>query len=287
MSVHLSPAIVEDSRDPCMTTALQAFSLDGRPGASPAGRVPRSIPTPVLKSSAGSPLSIKLSSMGLLLALYPNDREATKDAAPGQADKDARLAALYALGDAEALRASSAADPVMRQLSQVLGAAGATDDPASGLFADALHLALVARLLVIQGLGARPAARSAEASHEPNREPRRGQSRLLPWRLKRVAAFVDAHLSEAVTLADMAQAAGLSRMHFAAQFRATTGLRPHEYLLKRRIERAQQMMRESREPLVQIALSVGFQTQAHFTTVFRRFAGAPPHRWRSANGGAP
>jgi transcriptional regulator GlxA family with amidase domain len=49
-------------------------------------------------------------------------------------------------------------------------------------------------------------------------------------------------LDKPVSLADVASSAGLTRMHFAAQFRAATGLRPHEYLLRRRIERAQEMI---------------------------------------------
>jgi AraC-like DNA-binding protein len=113
--------------------------------------------------------------------------------------------------------------------------------------------------------------------------PRRPGCGLPKWRLNRVAAYIEANIEETVTLAGMAAAAGLSRMHFASQFRVATGVRPHEYLLRRRIERAQAMMLETRDPLIQIALGVGFQTQAHFTTVFRRFVGDTPYQWRCAN----
>jgi AraC family transcriptional regulator len=103
---------------------------------------------------------------------------------------------------------------------------------------------------------------------------------LQKWRMKRVTDYVDAYLSRRITLADMAAAAGLTRMHFAAQFRAATGMRPHDFVLQRRIERAQELLRNPELALVDVALSVGFQTQAHFTTVFKRFAGGTPHRWR-------
>jgi len=103
---------------------------------------------------------------------------------------------------------------------------------------------------------------------------------LQKWRMKRVVDYVDAHLSQRITLADISAAAGLTRMHFAAQFRAATGMRPHDYLLQRRIDRAQELLRDPKLALVDIALSVGFQTQAHFTTVFKRFAGETPNRWR-------
>ena len=77
----------------------------------------------------------------------------------------------------------------------------------------------------------------------------------------------------------LAAAAGLSRMHFAAQFRTGTGFRPHEYLLRRRIERAQILL-SNNVPTVGVALAVGFQSQAHFTSVFKRFVGQPPQTWR-------
>jgi transcriptional regulator GlxA family with amidase domain len=69
-------------------------------------------------------------------------------------------------------------------------------------------------------------------------------------------------------------------MHFAAQFRAATGLRPHEYMLRIRIEKAQAMLATSAMPIVEVALTCGFASQAHFTTAFRRVAGLTPNRWR-------
>jgi AraC-like DNA-binding protein len=100
------------------------------------------------------------------------------------------------------------------------------------------------------------------------------------WRLKRVAAFVDNNIDQPLLLSCLAQASGLSRMHFAALFRRATGLRPHDYVTLRRIEHAKQLLTQSNAPIVQVALSVGFQSQAHFTTVFKRVAGTTPHRWR-------
>jgi len=103
---------------------------------------------------------------------------------------------------------------------------------------------------------------------------------LAPWRLRRVIAYFEAHLGEPMSLAEMASAVGLSRMHFAAKFRESMGLRPHEYILRRRIGRAREMIARNEASLVEIALSVGFQSQSHFTCVFKRFTGLPPHAWR-------
>jgi AraC family transcriptional regulator len=138
------------------------------------------------------------------------------------------------------------------------------------LYADCISLALVARLVA----SARRAA--------PSERPKGGK--LAPWRLKRTLDYIEARLDEPVRLADVASSAGLTRMHFAAQFRAATGLRPHEYLLRRRIERAQEMLVATGMSLVDIALAVGFQTQAHFTSVFKRYAGQPPRAWRESRG---
>jgi AraC family transcriptional regulator len=106
---------------------------------------------------------------------------------------------------------------------------------------------------------------------------------LQKWRLKRVTEYVDNHLSDKIRLLDLAAVAGLSRMHFASQFRVATGLRPHEFLLRRRIRRSEELLRSSSMAIVEIALSVGFQTQAHFSTVFKRFVGFTPRQWRTAS----
>jgi AraC-like DNA-binding protein len=100
------------------------------------------------------------------------------------------------------------------------------------------------------------------------------------WRLKRVHEYVDTHIEETISLSDMAAVAGLSRMHFAAQFRIATGLRPHDYLLNQRIERAKVLLLETNTSLAEIALIVGFRAQAHFSTVFKRLTRTTPACWR-------
>jgi AraC family transcriptional regulator len=84
-------------------------------------------------------------------------------------------------------------------------------------------------------------------------------------------------------LFELAKVAGLSRMHFAAQFRAATGYRLREYLLHQRIERAKSLLSNSETALAEVALTVGFCTQAHFSTVFKRMTGDTPARWRCAS----
>jgi AraC family transcriptional regulator len=105
-------------------------------------------------------------------------------------------------------------------------------------------------------------------------------STLAPWRLRRAIDYIEAHLGEKMSLAEVASASGLSRMHFAALFRASTGLRPLKYVQRRRIEHAQATLANSSMPVVDVALSVGFQSQAHFSTVFKQLVGETPVRWR-------
>jgi AraC family transcriptional regulator len=166
--------------------------------------------------------------------------------------------------------ASAAPDPAIERLGMALLGADELGSPFGRLYADSISVAMVARLL--------DTARRTSPAERPK------ATALAKWRLQRALDYVDGNLSGPVRLADLASAAGLTRMHFAAQFRAATGLRPHEYLLRRRIERAQDMLRCSTDSIMDVALQVGFQAQAHFTSTFRRFVGQPPHARRRAQG---
>ena len=104
---------------------------------------------------------------------------------------------------------------------------------------------------------------------------------LLTWRLRRVIEHIERNVSHPISLLDLANVAGLSKMHFAAQFRLAAGVRPHEFVLQRRVRRSQEMLVYSDVPLVQIALSHGFKTQSHYSVVFKRMLGETPGRWRA------
>jgi AraC family transcriptional regulator len=168
---------------------------------------------------------------------------------------------------------SSEQDPAIERLGMALLEADEFGSAYGTLYADSISIAIATRLLD-----------TARKSH-PSERPR--AAGLAKWRLKRALDYIDGNLGEAVSLADLASAAGLTRMHFAAQFRGATGLRPHDYLLRRRIERAQTMLRYSNNSILDVALQVGFQTQAHFTSTFRRFVGEPPNAWRRAQNIGP
>jgi AraC-like DNA-binding protein len=160
-------------------------------------------------------------------------------------------------------------DPVIERLGSSLIHAEELGGAFGRSYADGISLAMIAQLF----------GREADG-----RAVRRQRVSGLPkWRLKRATEFMAANLAKPIGLADIAAAAGLSRMHFAAQFRVATGLRPHEYLVQRRIDRARDLLLNSSLPLVEIAFEVGFSTQAHFTTVFARIVGETPNAWRQRN----
>lgn len=124
------------------------------------------------------------------------------------------------------------------------------------------------------------------AMHLTRLEPPRAKVNALPkWRLRRVERYIADHFDRCISLSELANVAGLSRMHFAAQFRAATGYRPREYLLNHRVEHAKTLLTTTARPLAEIALAVGFSTQAHFSTVFKRISGESPARWRLASKG--
>jgi AraC family transcriptional regulator len=110
---------------------------------------------------------------------------------------------------------------------------------------------------------------------------------LAPWQVCRVLTHIEAHLGAPTTTAELANLVRLSRFHFSRAFRKSFNDSPHAYIMRRRVERAQGLMLTTTTPLAQIAASCGLADQAHFTRLFRRFAGESPRAWRRARATAP
>ena len=100
------------------------------------------------------------------------------------------------------------------------------------------------------------------------------------WRLARATEFVENNLAGPITLEDLARCVHLTRCHFARAFRCSVGETPHAYIVRRRIERAQQAMLSTCKPLSVIALECGLADQSHLTRLFRRLVGISPAAWR-------
>lgn len=103
---------------------------------------------------------------------------------------------------------------------------------------------------------------------------------LTSQQLKRVADFIQAHLSQDLSLEALAQQIGFSPYHFARLFRQTTGESPHQFVLRQRVERAQHLLKATNIPLASIPLESGFANQSHLTRLFKRQLGLTPRTYR-------
>jgi AraC-like DNA-binding protein len=114
-------------------------------------------------------------------------------------------------------------------------------------------------------------------------EPSRGG--LSPAVTRRVCDFIEGHLDEKIRLDGLAALAGFSTDHFARAFHQSVGVPPHTFLLRRRLEHVERMLRETHAPLSEIALATGFSDQSHLARHFRRWAGMSPRqvRWTEGN----
>lgn len=100
--------------------------------------------------------------------------------------------------------------------------------------------------------------------------------------LLRAKDLADGLFFEAVSVADMARAAGLSKAHFTREFTKTFGEPPHRYLLTRRLERAAALLRTTDWSVARICFAVGLGSVGSFTTSFRRMLGQTPTEYRAA-----
>lgn len=97
-----------------------------------------------------------------------------------------------------------------------------------------------------------------------------------------VQALVDANLQEPPSVAALAARVGMGMTRFVQAFRTSFEATPHQYVQRRRLARARQLLRATDAPLTAIALETGFASHAHFTTVFRAATGTTPSRYRAA-----
>jgi AraC family transcriptional regulator len=106
--------------------------------------------------------------------------------------------------------------------------------------------------------------------------------KLLAWQVRKVHEHIEAMLATSIRNKDLAALVKLSEFHFAVAFRNSVGETPHEFLIRRRMERAQRLMLSSDMPLCDIASECGLADQAHLSRLFRRVVGESPASWRRA-----
>jgi AraC family transcriptional regulator len=175
--------------------------------------------------------------------------------APRIGDLDCRLAA--AVNDATIVGLGGTIPPALSHPQQ-----------ANRLFVDHISLAVGIHVAQTYG-GTRPVSRPARGG-------------LAPWQERRAKEILSANLDGGVPLKDVARECRLSVSHFSRAFRRTMGVAPHNWLLTRRIEVAQEKLRNTRLSLSEVALACGFADQSHLTRVFTGMVGISPGAWRRA-----
>lgn len=158
-------------------------------------------------------------------------------------------------------------DPAVIALARAMVREAAEHNASGRLYAEALSVALAARLAATHGSGLRTL---------------RERGQLTTAQLRRVDEQIDARLDGSIPLALLAEAAGFSAPHFARLFRRTVGCSPHQYVLRKRVERARMLLERTRLPLAAVASAAGFSTQSHMSTVFARLLGTTPGQLRPA-----
>jgi AraC family transcriptional regulator len=139
--------------------------------------------------------------------------------------------------------------------------------PSGKLYSDSLAHALAIRYLLF---GEHPQYQRADSA----------VSALPPCALKRVLERIEHSFQSEVSLASLAEEAGYSRGHFLRMFRTSTGMTPHRYLLKRRIDRARSLLNRREISIIDVAAYCGFSSQAHLNQVFRKHLGVTPGDYR-------
>ncbi|WP_413727361.1 helix-turn-helix domain-containing protein [Sodalis sp. RH19] len=168
--------------------------------------------------------------------------------------------------------APGALDPVIYHLAQalipLLGQPGGMHD----FMFDHISLALFAHIAEVYG----------KASQDWTRQ----KGRLAPWQEQRAKDFMLENLSKGVSLELIARECGLSRAHFARNFKNTTGTSACVWLQNMRIRKALELLGARQQTLTEIALECGFTDQSHFSRVFKTFTGTSPGYWQRTQGGS-
>jgi AraC family transcriptional regulator len=159
-----------------------------------------------------------------------------------------------------------ASDPVLYHLAACAASLLARGPDIDQLLLD--HLALAAYAHIVDAYSGLPL------------DERASQGRLAAWQERRAKEFIDANLGRNLTLLEIAEQCALSPSHFSRAFRRSTGLAPHRWLMRRRVEAAKAMLASDDTPLATVASTCGFSDPSHFSRAFSRIAGDTPGSWR-------
>ncbi len=156
-------------------------------------------------------------------------------------------------------------DPLILQIGLALKADLESQRPGGRLYAEAMANALAVHIL-----------RNYSAhTHKPVHY----LGGLSPTQLKQVTDYINDHLAQALSLEELAAIAQLSVFHFCRAFKQSTGFTPHQYVIRQRVERAKQLLKDSKLGIAEVAFVCGFTHQSHLNRHFKRLTGVTPKKF--------
>lgn len=184
-------------------------------------------------------------------------------------DRSFMLAAGQAehIGGCQLLPSWSRGDPTGWALAEAIRAECEAGAPHGTLYAETMATALSVHLL----------------RHHSNLDAQRlkpARGGLSAWQLRQVCEYLDSHLADDITLAELAALVDLSPAHFCRAFKASTGRTITRWRTERRIAFGKELLADPRLPITDIALACGFSDHSHFGKVFREQVGVAPSVWR-------
>lgn len=157
-------------------------------------------------------------------------------------------------------------DGVIRHLIQDIWKEACRDLSKGTLFIDASLMSLSSRLVALASKG-RP-------------KPAQSRHTLSPADFATLCEYIDSNIDTNLRMASLARLTDMQDHKFARAFKATTGKSPHQWVIDRRLDRAEQFLGKSRMSLAEIAYACGFSSQAHMTTLFSDRRGITPASYR-------
>jgi AraC family transcriptional regulator len=157
-------------------------------------------------------------------------------------------------------------DLLMHQIALALRSSLVDGSNGSRFYADAMATAMAAHLL----------------RYYTNRdhELREYEDGLSPQKLQQAIDYMQAHLGEDLSLSAIAEELGMSQYYFCHLFKRSTGISPHQYLIRQRVERSKILLKQRDRTVTSIALECGFASSSHFAKCFRQLTGLNPKEFR-------
>jgi AraC family transcriptional regulator len=169
----------------------------------------------------------------------------------------------------ETFRFHTLSDPVVHRLVWALGNEFKANGNQGPMFSESVVITLLGYLL------------RAEQNIRDSSPTKGG---LTTAQLRHCQEFIEANLTENITLDDLSRTANVSLFHFIRAFKKSTGMTPHRYILDRRVRNAETLLISSNDSVGDIAKAVGFLSAGHFSSAFQKILQIAPTAYRRANG---